>query len=96
MINVYGFPLCPLKNQGIAVLPEASLLGSSLKFANTTWSIVAKNKVHSRINRIIVFSSSYLEFYNECLTGSVKVRVITMLGRVGREKNQSFPQRAKK
>ena len=59
---------------------------------------MAKNKVHSQIiNKIIiVFSSSYLIFYNEGLTGSVKVRVITTLGREGREKNQSFPQRAKK
>ena len=87
MINVYGFPLCPLKNQGIAVSHEARLLGSSLKFSNTTWSIMAKNKVHIQIINeiIIVFSSSYLIFYNEGLTGSVKVRVITTLGREGCE-----------
>ena len=48
---------------------------------------MAKNKVHSQmINEIIiVFSSSYLIFYNEGLTGSVKVRVITTLGREGSE-----------
>ena len=59
--------------------------------------IMAKNKVHSQIiNKIIiVFSLSYLIFYNEGLTGSLKVRAITTLGREGREKNQSFRQRAK-